>query len=69
MQHLVEGVVTEKWEIAIATAKLLNNPCSMFNEEKDYLDVYLSHFEMYAEAQNWHWEHWTINLSALLTGK
>ena len=38
-------------------------------QEKDDMDSYLSRFERYAQAQEWKVERWSINLSALLTGK
>ena len=40
-----------------------------FIENKDDLDAYLKRFERYARSQGWDEDDWSINLSALLTGK
>ena len=40
-----------------------------FDENKDEIDVFIERFESFAEIEEWPQEDWSVNLSALLTGK
>ena len=40
-----------------------------FDEERDFMDSYLSRFERFAESQKWNRDDWATCLSALLKGR
>ena len=40
-----------------------------FNEERDFVDSYLSRFERFASCQRWNRVDWALYLSALLKGR
>lgn len=47
--------------------KVPRMPC--FDEERDFMDSYLSRFERFAESQKWNPRDWATYLAALLKGR